>query len=422
MSVADVLGPDNAGIFTIYPDGVVSNSLNTEAIVTSAFQLTRPTTVGFVLTSDAAGNGTWASGGGGGGPTSELISPVTVFGGLANTILTLTGGPDPLITPVHLNNGEVLIGSTPGGAVPAALTAGGNILITNGSGSISVAVTPSPSFANLETLTLEVETGAVLGYVLTCLNLSGLAGWRPLPSVAPTTVVAGPSGNITVTLTAPNTYQVDIKSSPVFTGTLAAVEAAFGSTGQLFIGNNGGIVQNGVGAGFTTTGTIASSTEIKSPHATITGLATTSIGANLITSATYNGTNMTLTNTINAPNINASALLRQAGLDVVTTSRGAITYSGVGSLTYNGPSVVITTPLITGAPQSLIQAFSFNNTFITGASIIQVSIQDYTAAAGFPIPVVLTDTQIPGNCAVNVFNASTTGTMSGTIDIGVQIS
>lgn len=78
----------------------------------------------------------------------DLAAPVSVAnGGTGATTLTahgiLVGEGTSAINPIVLTNGQLLIGSTGADPVAASLTAGANITITPGAGSITIASTAS---------------------------------------------------------------------------------------------------------------------------------------------------------------------------------------------------------------------------------------------------------------------------------------
>jgi hypothetical protein len=235
-------------------------------IIVKGIRMTTDPVVGRVLTSDAEGNGSWQTGGGG-GPTSSLIDPVTIFGGTANAILSTGPTIDPLITYNNLSNGQVLIGSTGAAPVASTIAPGANILINNGPGSVSVALNENPSITSIHvsngivaatvdaggaimgnnlTITSSIDAesaqleslrltdGAVAGYLLRCADGLGNASWSA-PS-SDLIVAAGPTGNLTSTFTAPNTYTVDTKLNPIFTsvstnGLIHALGAIHGDDG-----------------------------------------------------------------------------------------------------------------------------------------------------------------------------------------------
>jgi hypothetical protein len=227
-------------------------------IIVKGIRMTTDPVVGRVLTSDSEGNGSWQVGGGS-GPTSSIIDPVTIFGGTANAILGTSGGLDPLITYRNLTDGQLLVGSTGNAPVATTITPGSNIVVTNGPGSVNVSTTSTPDFTSLFvsngiiaatvdvggvtqtnylTVTNSVEAdsvitdtvriidGAAPGYLLRCVDGLGNASWSS-PS-SDIVIAAGPSGNLTSTFTAPNTYTVDIKANPVFAGLGVAGNIAAG--------------------------------------------------------------------------------------------------------------------------------------------------------------------------------------------------
>lgn len=101
-------------------------------------------TAGYVLATDGNGNLSWAVGGGGGGggvtsfsggttgltPSGASTGPIT----LAGTLTEANGGTGE----TTYTNGQLLIGNAAGGLTKATLTAGTNVTITNGDGSITI--------------------------------------------------------------------------------------------------------------------------------------------------------------------------------------------------------------------------------------------------------------------------------------------
>jgi hypothetical protein len=111
---------------------------------------------------------------------SVPVSPANGGTGVANPpahTLPVAEGAAPFNFLGPLTNGQLLIGSTGLDPVPAALTAGTNIAITNGAGSISVATVASPTFTNItSTGIFEAADGtpANPSYTFTSDNTSGM--------------------------------------------------------------------------------------------------------------------------------------------------------------------------------------------------------------------------------------------------------
>lgn len=358
MSVRDELGTVSSDS-AAHQTSIFPYTVNATNLVTSTFQLPTEAVVGRVLTSDASGFGSWQTGGSS-GPTSELVDPVTLFSGTANGIVTTGSGADPLLVVTQLTNGQLLVGSTSAAPVAAAITSSSsNVTVTGGAGTIQLGMASSPSFSGtVSAAAVVLSSGASVGNVLTCTSSGGASAWSASPPVSAGT-------NIQVAAVGGGT-QVSTVASPTFS---TVTTTAIGATGAVFV-------------------------TMRSDSATITG-------------------------GLSCSTLTASSLITQNGLDVVTTSAGAVTYSGTGSLTYNGPSVVITTPLITGAAQSVVQAFSFNNSYLTTASVVLVSICDY--GTGTPFLIANVSDIIVGNCQVNVLNASALTAAVGPIQISMLI-
>jgi hypothetical protein len=98
---------------------------------------------GYVLATDGSGNLSWAVGGGGGGGVASFsggttgLTPATASTGiitLAGTLTEANGGTGE----TTYTNGQILIGNAAGGLTKATLTAGTNVTITNGDGSITI--------------------------------------------------------------------------------------------------------------------------------------------------------------------------------------------------------------------------------------------------------------------------------------------
>ena len=99
---------------------------------------------GYVLGTDGAGNLSWVVGGGGGAGVSSFsggttgLTPATATTGiitLGGTLTEANGGTGE----TTYSNGQLLIGNAAGGLTKATLTAGANVTITNGDGTITVA-------------------------------------------------------------------------------------------------------------------------------------------------------------------------------------------------------------------------------------------------------------------------------------------
>ena len=69
-------------------------------------------------------------------PVSRGGTGVTSFTG--NSVITSNAAGDGLVS-THLNDGQIMVGSTAGAPVAATLTAGNGITITNASGTITIA-------------------------------------------------------------------------------------------------------------------------------------------------------------------------------------------------------------------------------------------------------------------------------------------
>lgn len=103
-------------------------------------------TSGYVLATDGAGTLSWVvqSGGGGGGAVDSFsggttgLTPAAATTGiitLGGTLVEANGGTGE----TTYSNGQLLIGNASGGLTKATLTAGANVTITNGDGTITVA-------------------------------------------------------------------------------------------------------------------------------------------------------------------------------------------------------------------------------------------------------------------------------------------
>lgn len=98
--------------------------------------------LGFVLTTDGNGTLSWAVGGSGGGVSSFAggttgLTPAAATTGaitLGGTLTEANGGTGE----TTYTNGQLLIGNAAGGLTKATLTAGTNVTITNGDGSITI--------------------------------------------------------------------------------------------------------------------------------------------------------------------------------------------------------------------------------------------------------------------------------------------
>lgn len=260
--------------------------------------LTSPTT-GFVLTSDSSGNATWqavsTSGAvttinGNTGSVTPTAGAVTINGG--STGLTTTGSGSTLslggllnstfgglgvsaptahgilvgegaspVTPIVLGAGQILIGTTAGDPVAAAISSGTGILVGNASGSITISLAPiatlnilsnitggsASPIANTLTATIDAAIGSTQGNVL-YRNASGWVVLAPGTSgqflttggaaanvswtsqVAPTSAALTKSDDTNVTLT--------LGGSPTI-ALLAATSLTLGWTGQLSIARGG---------------------------------------------------------------------------------------------------------------------------------------------------------------------------------------
>ena len=122
---------------------------------------------GYVLGTDGAGNLSWVVGGGGGAGVSSFsggttgLTPATATTGiitLGGTLTEANGGTGE----TTYSNGQPLIGNAAGGLTKATLTAGANVTITNGDGTITVAASggemmfterPSPTSTITATIT-----------------------------------------------------------------------------------------------------------------------------------------------------------------------------------------------------------------------------------------------------------------------------
>lgn len=148
----------------------------------------------------------------GGTPTTALLAATSITAGWAGTLSTTRGGTGTSAPTAHtlpvaegasaftflgpLTNGQLLIGSTGADPVPAAVTAGGGISITNAAGSITISATgggfpwtnvtgTSQSMAtdngyianNASLVTLTLPTTAAIGTVQSVAG-NGAGGWK----------------------------------------------------------------------------------------------------------------------------------------------------------------------------------------------------------------------------------------------------
>lgn len=109
-----------------------------------------------------------------------------------------------------------------------------------------------------------------------------------------------------------------------------------------------------------------------------------------------------------------------AGSLVALSSNGTVTQTGAitSTVTYNGSSCRITTASFT-LPSGIIATFPFNNSSITTNSIIQISITGNSGGNGCPI-LYMTE-QNNGSVRVNLFNASDTQGIVGSVIVSVLV-
>lgn len=206
------------------------NTFGTAAMVAVA------TTVNNIATYvDTAG--TLGGGYGAANPLTAAIGGTGVASPTANDILITNGAS--AMTPVHLNDGQVLIGATSGAPIPASLTAGANITITPGVNTITIAASASPI-----TLPLAASNGGtgissptaneiLITNGASAMNLVGLTDGQLLIGAtgnAPTAASLTAGSNITIT---PGANSITIAAAsggtPVLTdtGTLNTLICAY---------------------------------------------------------------------------------------------------------------------------------------------------------------------------------------------------
>ena len=253
-----------------------------------------------------------------------LITSVVVGAQIVQPNAILIGGPlaNSYISQLTLNDGQLLIGSTSNPPVPATLTAGAGISITNGAGTITVATTGTVPVTSGGTGLTSVTTNALLVgagtsalTVLASVNNAFLVtDGTGVPSFS-TTLPATQLNSIT---SLPNLATVGTITTGVWNGTTIAV--GFGGTGATTLTTNGVLLGNGSGA--------------------ITATAAMTDGQLLIGS------------TGNPPV--PAALIGSGGI-TITPGAGTITISGSGGST---PSITpyIVGPATTGAQYTTISA------------------------------------------------------------------
>ena len=239
-------------------------------------------TTGFVMTSDSSGNATWqsvaASGAittidGDSGSATALAGVVTISG--ASTGLTFAGASHTLslggllnptfgglgvsnptahgilvgegasaVTPIVLGAGQILIGTTAGDPVAAAISSGTNILVQNSSGAITVGITGVIAPTNggtgvnngASTLTLggSLTTSGAFSSTFTMTGITGVtfptSGTLATTSQLPTPSALTKTDDINVTLTLGGSPSVAL---------LAATSLTLGWNGQLSLARGG---------------------------------------------------------------------------------------------------------------------------------------------------------------------------------------
>jgi hypothetical protein len=249
----------------------------------------------------------------------------------AKGIVTSGATTTSALTATALTNGQLLIGSTGNAPVAASLSAGTNISVTPGAGSISIATSTAPSFTSL-TLTNALTVanggtgsqsftakGVVLSGATTTSALTATAltdGQLIIGSTAGSPTAASLSGGSNITITpGSNSISIATSSTPSFTSlTLTnALTVANGGTGsQTFTAK--GVVLSGATTTSALTATaltdgqlIIGSTAGSPTAASLSGGSNITItpGSNSITvatSATPSFTSLTLTNALTVAN------------------------------------------------------------------------------------------------------------------------
>jgi hypothetical protein len=419
--------------------------VNETTVLNGTLQFTTAPALGYILTSDSAGNASWEEPGIGPPPGSNILvenaSPaVTINDNALNTnnaTLSLSGRY-PSVSPLTLTQ------DASGNGVLTTGAAAGNITIQAGSSTGNVALLPGTTGATLAANLTSTGTTTLSGNT----NVSGTLTAGEL-AVSGDSVL---SGYLDVEGAARLETTLDVTGATTLDTTLGVAGAS-----TLSGGFSSGASSSVTGA-FTVTGTetvtgTAPTLTISGPTATLFVTAVTPNVPSLVLTETgfspaviYQDTagNMTLQNenkgsniailasgsgninlqTNAAGNINFNAVSGAVYINsfpVVFSTRGAVTQTGIASspVTYNGTSCNITTVTLTNPPAFTVQ-FVWNNTFITGSSIVLVSVSnDASLVNGFPL--VYTDAPSLGSTTIVIQNVSTSTAFSGTLTISCLV-
>lgn len=230
-----------AGKGAIFTAGSGANTITIAGptgAVGASYVLKLPTDVasvnGQVLTSDTLGNLTWTT------PTTTATSysgvlPVANGGtnsatALSNNRIMVSNG-DAIVESAALGNGQLLVGSTGAAPIPATLSAGAGINITNGAGSITIATTsvglPSGTSGGIPYYISGTTIGSSAALTANGVVLGGGAGVTPTSTAAGTAyqVLRVPAGG-----GSPEFGSIDISQAPAITGALGIINGGTGAT------------------------------------------------------------------------------------------------------------------------------------------------------------------------------------------------
>lgn len=374
----------------------------------------------------------------GGSPATALVNAASLTLGWTGTLAPSRGGLGTGTAPI---SGQIPIGNSGGTYTIAAITSGTNILVGNGDGAITIAITGviagtnggtgvnngantatfagNLNFANSFTTSGNFAvTQTYTGVTNVTFPTSGtLATTAQLPT--PAALTKTDDTNVTLTLGGtPSTALLQATSLTLgWTGTLSGTRGGTGvNNGASTFTMGGNVAFSG---GFTFTGTLTGNTAVTFP--TSGTLATT---AQLVTPAALtktDDTNVTLT----LGGSPSTALVNAASLTLGWTGQLAITRGGTGisafgtgvqtalgqNVTGSGGIVLATSPTLVTPVLGVASATSL--TFTSTSGIIGTTTND-SAAAGSVGQYVSSNvplspgTNIPSNTATNLTSISLT--------------